>query len=104
MSRSAIWRTRAASGAISGRPCAGYGASMRRAWRSSGRSSARRHSATPRALEGPGILADIETAAANPEAAAAARTQARAAYLAYRRDGGENHDSAGRIALAVTEH
>ena len=49
------------------------------------------------------ILADIETAAANPAAAAAARTQARAAYLAYRRDGGENHNRSGRIALALTE-
>ena len=48
-------------------------------------------------------LADIETAAANSGAAAAARTQARAAYLAYRRDSGENHYPSCRIALAVTE-
>ncbi len=49
------------------------------------------------------ILADIETADRHPEAAAAARTRARAAYLDYRRDGGENHSPAGRLALAVTE-
>jgi hypothetical protein len=49
------------------------------------------------------ILANIKTAAANPGAAAAARTQARAAYLAYRRDGGENHYRDGRLALALTE-
>jgi tetratricopeptide (TPR) repeat protein len=48
------------------------------------------------------ILADIETAA-DPEAAAAARGEAKAAYLAYRRDGGENHNPSGRIALALTE-
>ncbi len=48
------------------------------------------------------ILTDIESAAANPDAAAAARVQARAAYLAYRRDGGENHYPDGRLALALT--
>nr|WP_295384370.1 tetratricopeptide repeat protein [uncultured Thiodictyon sp.] len=48
------------------------------------------------------ILADIETAAANPDDAAVARDQARAAYLDYRHDGGENHSPAGRLALAVT--
>jgi hypothetical protein len=48
------------------------------------------------------ILANIESAAANP-AAAAARTRARAAFIDYRRDGGENHSPAGRLALAVTE-
>ena len=31
-----------------------------------------------------------------------ARDQARAAFLAYRHDGGENHSGAGRLALAVT--
>lgn len=36
------------------------------------------------------ILHDLEQADANPEAAAAARRQAVAAYLAYRRDGGES--------------
>jgi tetratricopeptide (TPR) repeat protein len=49
------------------------------------------------------ILADIETDAGNPATAAEARQQAIATYLAYRRDGGENHDTAGRVALAVTQ-
>ena len=49
------------------------------------------------------ILADIETDAANPAAAADAQRQAIACYLAYRRDGGENHERAGRISLAVTQ-
>jgi tetratricopeptide (TPR) repeat protein len=49
------------------------------------------------------ILADIETDAGNPNAAAEAKAQAVAAYLAYRRDGGENHAGSGRLALAVTE-
>ncbi len=50
------------------------------------------------------ILANIESAAANPGAAAAARDRARAAFVAHRRDGGENHTGAGRHALAVTGH
>jgi tetratricopeptide (TPR) repeat protein len=37
------------------------------------------------------ILADIETDAGNPVAAAEAKRKAIACYLAYRRDGGENH-------------
>ena len=49
------------------------------------------------------ILADIETDAGNPAAAAEAKRKAIACYLAYRRDGGENHDPPGRIALAVTQ-
>ena len=49
------------------------------------------------------ILADIETDAGHPAAAAEARAKAIACYLAYRRDGGENHDAPGRIALAVTQ-
>lgn len=49
------------------------------------------------------ILADIETDAGNPAAAAEARAKAIACYLAYRRDGGENHSGAGRISLAVTQ-
>jgi len=49
------------------------------------------------------ILAEIETAAGNPTAAAEAKRKAIACYLAYRRDGGENHDPAGRICLAVTQ-
>ncbi len=49
------------------------------------------------------ILADIETDAGNPGAAAEAKAKAIAAYLAYRRDGAENHQPQGRLALAVTE-
>ena len=49
------------------------------------------------------ILADIETDAGNPAAAAEAKRKAIACYLAYRRDGGENHYSDGRICLAVTQ-
>ena len=49
------------------------------------------------------ILADIETDAGNPTAAAEAKRKAIECYLAYRRDGGENHDADGRICLAVTE-
>jgi tetratricopeptide (TPR) repeat protein len=50
-----------------------------------------------------GILADIETDAGKPTAAAEAKRKAIASYLAYRRDGGENHDADGRICLAVTQ-
>jgi len=50
-----------------------------------------------------GILADIETDDGNPSAAAEAKAKAVAAYLAYRRDGGENHDGPGRLAFAVTQ-
>ncbi len=46
-------------------------------------------------------LADIETEADNPAAAAEARQKARAAYLAYRRDGGENHFRSGRLAQTI---
>ena len=49
------------------------------------------------------ILADIETDSGNPTAAAEAQRKAIACYLAYRRDGGENHNPTGRIALAVTQ-
>jgi tetratricopeptide (TPR) repeat protein len=49
------------------------------------------------------ILADIETDAGNPAAAAEAKRHAIACYLAYRRDGGENHDAPGRLSLAVTQ-
>lgn len=51
-----------------------------------------------------GILFDIETDAANPSGAADAKQNAIACYLAYRRDGGENQNPAGRISLAVTKH
>jgi len=47
-------------------------------------------------------LANIETAASNPNGAEEARRKAIASYLAYRRDGGENHNANGRISLAVT--
>ncbi|MBK7665017.1 MAG: tetratricopeptide repeat protein [Sterolibacteriaceae bacterium] len=49
------------------------------------------------------VLAEIETDAGNPTAAAEAKAKAIACYLAYRRAGGENHDPPGRIALAVTQ-
>lgn len=49
------------------------------------------------------ILAAIETDAGNPAAAAQARAEAIACYLAYRRDGGENHDGPGRLAFDVTQ-
>ena len=49
------------------------------------------------------VLAEIETDAGNPAAAAEARGKAIASYLAYRRDGGENHTGPGRISLAVTQ-
>jgi tetratricopeptide (TPR) repeat protein len=49
------------------------------------------------------ILADIETTAGNSAAAADARHQALAAFLAYRRDGGENQSGSGRLALAIRE-
>jgi tetratricopeptide (TPR) repeat protein len=48
------------------------------------------------------ILAEIETDANNPIAAAEAKGKALAAYLAYRRDGGENHSGSGRLSLNVT--
>jgi tetratricopeptide (TPR) repeat protein len=49
------------------------------------------------------ILAAIETDAGNATAAAEAQGKAISCYLAYRRDGGENHYPAGRISLAVTQ-
>jgi tetratricopeptide (TPR) repeat protein len=48
-------------------------------------------------------LANIETAAGNTSAAADARQQALGAYLAYRRDGGENQSGSGRLALDVRQ-
>ena len=50
------------------------------------------------------ILSDIETDAGSPVAAEDAKRKAIACYLAYRRDGGENHNTDGRICLAVTQH
>jgi tetratricopeptide (TPR) repeat protein len=49
------------------------------------------------------ILADLETDVGNPAAAAEAKRKAIDCYLAYRRDGGENHYPDGRICLAVTQ-
>ncbi len=49
------------------------------------------------------ILAAIETDSGLPAAAAEAKGKAIACYLAYRRDGGENHHPDGRICLAVTQ-
>ena len=49
------------------------------------------------------ILAAVETDAGNPTAAIEAQRKALASYLAYRRDGGENHNTNGRISLAVTQ-
>ena len=42
-------------------------------------------------------------AAGNPTAAAGATRKATDSYLAYRRDGGENHNFDGRVCLAVTQ-
>jgi tetratricopeptide (TPR) repeat protein len=49
------------------------------------------------------VLASIETDAGNPTLAQQAKQKAIACYLAYRRDGGENRYTDGRIALAVTQ-
>jgi tetratricopeptide (TPR) repeat protein len=49
------------------------------------------------------ILADIETDSGNLAAATAARANAVASYLAYRRDGGENHDASGRVVFNMHE-
>jgi tetratricopeptide (TPR) repeat protein len=48
-------------------------------------------------------LAAIETDAGDRTAAAEAKRKAIEGYLAYRRDGGENHYPDGRICLAVTQ-
>lgn len=50
------------------------------------------------------ILASIETADGNSAAAIEAKQKATAAYLAYRRAGGENHGPFGRICVVVSEH
>jgi tetratricopeptide (TPR) repeat protein len=46
-------------------------------------------------------LAQIESEAGNSAAAAKARQKARTAYLAYRRDGGENQEYDGQVAMSV---
>ena len=48
-------------------------------------------------------LANLETETGNSAAAAEAKQKAIACYLAYRRDGGENHNVSGRISVAITE-
>lgn len=48
------------------------------------------------------VLAKIETGAGQTDLAAQAKARARDCYLAYRRDGGENHFADGDISLAVT--
>jgi len=50
-----------------------------------------------------GILAEIEADTENPTAAAETRRKAVSCYLAYRRDGGENHSGSGRLAFDVTQ-
>lgn len=47
------------------------------------------------------ILHDMEQVSGNPQAAREAQQQALATFLTYRRDGGENHSSAGELALVV---
>jgi tetratricopeptide (TPR) repeat protein len=47
------------------------------------------------------ILAAIETDAGNPSAATDARENATAAYLTYRRNGGENNYGSGRLAQLI---
>ena len=47
------------------------------------------------------ILSDLERAVGNPAAAAEARGRAIQAYLAYRRDGGENQSPSPQLAAAV---
>lgn len=49
------------------------------------------------------ILADIEADTGRTAEAAEAQAKALTAYLAYRRDGGENQFNSGRLALAVTQ-
>jgi tetratricopeptide (TPR) repeat protein len=45
------------------------------------------------------ILHDLETAEGNPDAAREARQKAFDLFLAYRNDGGENHEMGGRLCL-----
>lgn len=49
------------------------------------------------------ILCIIETDEGNASAAAEARQKAFACYVAYRRDGGENHEGTGRLAHDLTQ-
>ncbi len=47
------------------------------------------------------ILYDLEKASGNPQAAREARQQAVQAFLAYRRDGGENQSGGAQLCAAV---
>ena len=99
-----MWRTKGGRGAISPILCESSAASTKRGRKSAGRSNATTqfgHASEP--WKTWAILADIETDAGNPTAAAEAKRKAIECYLAYRRDGGENHDADGRICLAVTQ-
>lgn len=49
------------------------------------------------------ILCNLERTVGNIEAAGHARDNAIQLYLAYRRDGGENHEKGGRIFLWFTQ-
>ena len=49
------------------------------------------------------ILAAIEADTGNTAAAGEAKGKAIACYLAYRRDGGENYNPAGRLSLAIAQ-
>jgi tetratricopeptide (TPR) repeat protein len=49
------------------------------------------------------ILHEVEAADGNPVAAAEAKQKAVECYLAYRRDGGENHNADGRVCFVVTQ-
>ena len=57
------------------------------------------HAATPWVTWG--ILHELEQASGNLHAALVARQHAMTAYLAYRRDGGENHEGGGRLSLMI---
>lgn len=50
------------------------------------------------------VLSAIESADGQTPAAAAARDQALQLFLAYRRDGGENHTYSGKLCAVVAEH
>jgi tetratricopeptide (TPR) repeat protein len=50
-----------------------------------------------------GVLAEIEAGAGNAAAAEETKGRAVESFLAYRRDGGENHNADGRICLAATQ-
>jgi len=50
------------------------------------------------------LLAQIERDVGNRAASVDPKRKAIASYLAYRRDGGEDHDEEGRLSLAITEY